>query len=104
VWHKVRDQVWDHAWNQVRVVKSSVWCRLLHGQQDAHLFAYYSCMMQVLRVEAPKQLLPYMLLAQEINWWFPTEETVYATRKPKECIIEDGKLVKLIYQDGYTIT
>jgi hypothetical protein len=45
-----------------------------------------------------------MLLAQEVNWWCPTEQTVFVTRKPKECIIEDGKLVKLIYQDGYTIT
>jgi hypothetical protein len=98
VWHKVRDQVRD----QVRdMVGSAVW---LYGQQDAHLFAYYSYMMQVLRMESPKSTVPFMLLAQEVNWWFPTEETVYATRKPKECVFENGKFVKLVYQDGCITT
>jgi hypothetical protein len=61
-------------------------------------------MMQVLRVKTPKSLVPLILLAQEIDWWFPTEETVYAVRKPKECVLENKKLVKLVYQDNYTIT
>jgi hypothetical protein len=60
--------------------------------------------MQVLRVEVPKRFAPYMLLAQEVNWWLPTEQTVYIVRKPKEYVFENGKFVKLIYQDGYTIT
>jgi hypothetical protein len=57
--------------------------------------------MQVLRVEAPKAFLP---LAQEVNWWLPTEETVFVTRKLKECVVKNNKLVKLVYQNGYTIT
>jgi hypothetical protein len=61
-------------------------------------------MMQVLRMEFPKPTVPFMLLAQEINWWFSTEETIFATRKPKECIIKDEELVKVVYQDSYTIT
>jgi hypothetical protein len=44
-----------------------------------------------------------MLLAKEVNWWFPAEQTVYVIRKPKECVIKDGKFVKLVYQDGYTV-
>jgi hypothetical protein len=61
-------------------------------------------MMQVLRIEAHKQFALLMLLAQEVNLWFPAEQTVFAIRKPKEFIVEDGKLVKLVYQDNYTIT
>lgn len=50
-------------------------------------------------------IIPYMmmLLAKEVNWWFPAEQTVYVIRKPKECVIKDGKFVKLVYQDGYTV-
>jgi hypothetical protein len=59
--------------------------------------------MQVLRVEIIKPLVIMMLLVQEVNWWIPTGENIYATRKPKKCIVKDGELVKLVYQDGYTI-
>jgi hypothetical protein len=96
VFNQVRRQAGNHVLDHV---KNQVW----HGQHDAHWFAYYAYMMQVLRVEAPKTLVPYMLLTQEVNWWFAIEETVYVVRKPKECIVEDGKLVKLVYQDGYTV-
>jgi hypothetical protein len=85
VWHKVWSHVWNqvsnqvsyHVWHKVRdqvrdMVESVVLRQVLYSQQDAHLFVYYSYMMQVLRVEAPKQLVPYMLLAQEVNWWFPS--------------------------------
>jgi hypothetical protein len=55
-------------------------------------------------MECPKKTIHFMLLAQEINWWFPSEQTVYVVRKPKECVLENKKLVKLVYQDNYTIT
>jgi hypothetical protein len=97
VWHKVWDQVKNYVWDHV---KNQVW----HGQQDAHWLVFYAYMMQVLRVEAPKQFALLMLLSQEVNWWTPTKETVFVTRKPKECIVENNKLVKLVYQDNYTIT
>jgi hypothetical protein len=74
---------------------------MCYGQQDARWLAFFAYIMQVLRVEAPKQLVPYILLAQEVNCWLPTEQTVFVTRKPKECIVENGKFVKLVYQDGY---
>jgi hypothetical protein len=45
-----------------------------------------------------------ILLAQEVNWWFPTKQTIYVVRKPKECIVKDNKLVKITFQDNYTIT
>jgi hypothetical protein len=60
--------------------------------------------MQVLRAEIPKTLVPYMLLVQEVNWWFPAEQTVYVVKNPKEFVLKNGKFVKLVYQDGYTIT
>jgi hypothetical protein len=49
-------------------------------------------MTQVLRAEVPKTFIPFMLLAQEVNWWFPAEQTVYVVRKSKDCIVKDGNL------------
>jgi hypothetical protein len=98
---QVRNQVRNYGWNQVR---NRLWGQVFYGQHDAFWLAYYSYMMQVLRVEAPKLFASFMLLAQEITWWFSSEQTVFITRKPKECIVEDGKVVKLVYQDNYTIT
>jgi hypothetical protein len=60
--------------------------------------------MQVLRVKLPEKFILFVYLEKELNWWIPTEKIIFATRKPKECVIEDGKLVKLVYQDGYAIT
>jgi hypothetical protein len=121
VWNQARDQVWNrvsnHIWDQVRSqVSNQIWSQardqvrnqvlnqIWYGQQDAHWLAFFAYIMQVLRVEAPKTFIPYMLLAQEINWWVPAEQTVFVTRKPKEYVIKDNKFVKLVYQDGYTIT
>jgi hypothetical protein len=101
VWRRVGNQVWDQLWNQV---SNQLLNQVFHGQQDAHLFALYSYMMQVLRIETYKSSISHMLLAQEVNWWIPTEKTIYATRKPKECIFEKGKFVKITFQDNYTIT
>jgi hypothetical protein len=113
VWNHVWNQVWNHVWNQVRnhvwnqvrnqISSHSQWYRVWKGQQDAHFLACYSYCMQVLRIETPKPTVSFILLAQEVNWWFSTKQAVFATRKPKECIVEDGKLVKLVCQDGYTI-
>jgi hypothetical protein len=113
----VWDQVWDRVWSQVNNQISNqignqvlnqiwhqIWNQIFYGQQDAHWLAYYAYIMQVLRVEAPKQFALLMLLAQEVNWWFLAEQTVFVTRKPKECVFEDGKLIKLVFQDDYTIT
>jgi hypothetical protein len=93
----IRSQINNLVWNQIR---NYIW----YGQQDADWFSFFAYYMQVLRIEAPKQFVPFMLLAQEVNWWIPTEQTVYATKKPKECIVEDWKFVKLVYQDNCTIT
>jgi hypothetical protein len=100
VWNQVRDQVWKQIRHNIKNIRD----QLFYGQQDANWLAYYAYMMQVLRMEFPKPTVPFMLLAQEINWWFSTEETIFATRKPKECIIKDEELVKVVYQDSYTIT
>jgi hypothetical protein len=112
IWNQVLNQVNSRAWNQVwnkawnlsinqtiNQITYRVW-----WQQNAHWLALYSYCMQVLRIESPKQILLFILLAQEVNWWFPTEKTVFVTKKPKECIIEDGKFIKLIFQDNYIIT
>jgi hypothetical protein len=120
VWYQVWCQVWRRVGNQVVQVQWRVWDyisnqtfnqarnqllnQVFYGQQDAYRLALYAYVMQVLRVEAPKQFVPFMLLAQEVNWWFPAEETVYVIRKPKECVVEDNKLVKITFQDNYTIT
>jgi hypothetical protein len=116
----VRDQVWGVVFNQVT---DKVWCKVWSvvnkeylstlvqnvskgrfGQHEAGLLAHYAYYMQVLRTEIVKPLVLYMLLAQEVNWYYLTEEFVYVIRKPKECIVKNNKLVKLVYQDGYTIT
>jgi hypothetical protein len=107
VWHKVWYQTWDQVWTQVsnqisNQVSNQTTCRVW-WQQDAHWLAHCSYFMQVLRMEAVKQITPFNLLVRQINWWFPTEQTILVTRKPKECVIKDGKLVKLVYQDGYTV-
>jgi hypothetical protein len=94
VWSRVRNH---HAWNNIY---QQIW----DNQHDIYWLAYYTYMMQVLRMEAPKQFVPFMLLAQEINWWFLLEKTVFVTRKPKEFVFKDRKLVKLVCQDNYTIT
>jgi hypothetical protein len=60
--------------------------------------------MQVLRVEAPKSIVPLILLAQQINWWIPTKQTIYVVRKPKEFILKNNKIVKITFQNNYTIT
>jgi hypothetical protein len=104
VWDQISNRVWSQAWSQINnqiwnQIKNKVW----NAQQDAYWLAFYAYCMQVLRIETPKPIVLFMLLAQEINWWFPAEQTVFATRKPKECIVEDGKLVKLVYQDNHTI-
>jgi hypothetical protein len=92
VWNRLWNQLWNRLWNQ-----------LFYGQQDDHCLVFYAYCMQVLRIKAPKQFVTFMLLAQEVNWWIPIEKTVYATRKPKECVVKDDKLLKLTYQDNYTI-
>jgi hypothetical protein len=109
IWLQVRDYVWNHVRNKICIEASGelnnrIKNQLFYGQHEANWFAYYSYMMQVLRMEAPKPSILLMLLAQETNWWFPAEQTVCVVRKPKECIVKNGKLVKLVYQDGYTIT
>jgi hypothetical protein len=77
--------------------------KVCYGQHDASWLVYYAYCMQVLRVEAIKILVPMMLLAQEVNWWIVIEKTIYAIRKPKEYIVENNKVVKVVYQDGYVI-
>jgi hypothetical protein len=95
----------SYKWkNQVSTyVKNLALDYLWYGQHDANWLAYYSYIMQVLRAEAPKVLIQHVLLSKEVNWWFPTKEVVFITRKPKECIVKDGEFVKLVYQDGYAI-
>jgi hypothetical protein len=94
-------QIWGHVAIQgFNLTDNRVW----YGQHETRWLAYYAYIMQVLRLKISKTFISFMLLAQEINWWFSTEETVYVTRKPRECIVKDGKLVKLVYQDNYTIT
>jgi hypothetical protein len=130
---QIRNQVWDQTWNEARYkISDQIWSQLynkmfnkiwnkvwnkinnqlrnlllyevFYGQHDAHWLAFYSYCMQVLRIETAKQFVVlFMLLSQEVNWWFPTEKTVYATKKPKECVFEKRKFVKLVYQDNYTI-
>jgi hypothetical protein len=114
VMDQVIDQVINKIWNQVGKMQWQVWSlvwdqvsnrdKIWYGQQNSHWLAFYAYMMQVLRVESPTTLMELMLLAQEVNCWFPTKETIYATRKPKECIFENGRFVKLVHQDNYTIT
>jgi hypothetical protein len=109
VWNQVCNQVCNQVWNQVRnqvedLARGLMWHQMWRGQQNSSWLAFFAYIMQVLRVEVPKRFAPYMLLAQEVNWWLPTEQTVYIVRKPKEYVFENGKFVKLIYQDGYTIT
>jgi hypothetical protein len=98
-------QIWSRVSNLARSqVSNHVWNRIWYGQQRSHWLAFVAYMIQVLRVEAPKQFALLMLLSQEVNWWTPTKETVFVTRKPKKCVIKNNKFVKLVYQDGYTIT
>jgi hypothetical protein len=117
VWNQVSYQVCKQVNNQlynlisnrvndrvVDQVKNKIVNQIWNVQHDIYWFTFYTYMMQVLRIEAPKQLLPYMLLAKEVNWWFPTEETVFATNKPKEFIMKDNKLVKIMFRDNSTIT
>jgi hypothetical protein len=113
VWNQVCNQVWNRVRNQVEdlvrsqtwnLTRGLMWNQVWRGQQDAHWLAFFAYIMQVLRVEVPKLFVPYMLLAQEINWWLSTEQAVYIVRKPKEYVFEDGKFVKLIYQDDYILT
>jgi hypothetical protein len=109
VWDQVCNRVWSQVSNQIgnqvgNQVLDQIWHQMWYGQQYSHWVVFYDYMMQVLRMEAPKQLVPLMLLAQEVNWWFSAEQTVFVTRKPKECVLENKKLVKLVYQDNYTIT
>jgi hypothetical protein len=92
VWTKVVNRSWDQIWRHV-----------LYGQHD-HGLAFYAYIMQVLRLKLHKHLISLMFLAQEINWWLLTEQIVYVVKKPKECIVEDGKLIKLVFQNDYTIT
>jgi hypothetical protein len=106
VWVQVKKQVWTKIKNGVNdQVWSQVWYqRAWHGQYESDGLAFYSYCMQVLRVEFPKPFVPYILLTQEVNWWFSTEQTVYVVRKPKECFVKDEEVVKVVYQDNYTIT
>jgi hypothetical protein len=125
---KTSNRIWDWVWNQVgqlrwqgwskirnHVVRNqskgsavnvynTIWDQMCYGQQDAYRLAFYSYIMQVLRIEIPKLFIPYILLAQEVNWVALLEETIFVTRKPKECIFENNKFVKIIFQDNYTIT
>jgi hypothetical protein len=110
-WGKIYGYIWSKVWvlycmcnNASHDVKNKVWNYIIYGQQNAYWLAYYAYMMQVLRMEFPKPLVPFMLLAQEVNWWISTEQTVFVTRKPKECIVKNEKFVKVVYQDNYTIT
>jgi hypothetical protein len=105
VLNQVNDRVWNQALNKARnQIRNQMWNRAWNVQHDIHWLAYYSYCMQVLRVRLSKVLIPYILLVQEINWWFPTEETIFVVKKPKEYIVKNNELVKLVYQDNYTIT
>jgi hypothetical protein len=84
--NQVTSQVTDKLWIEEMM---QTWCRevnrvwycVWYGQQDAHWLAYYAYMMQVLRLEFPKLLIPFMFLAQEVSWWIPVGKIIYATRK-----------------------
>jgi hypothetical protein len=111
-WDQICNQVWNQAWNQILClvrdyicgqIKNNTTNEIGYGQRDVHWFAFYAYMMQVLRVKISKSLVYCMFLTQEVYWWFPTEKNIYATRKPKECIVENNKLVKITFQDNYTI-
>jgi hypothetical protein len=105
IWNRIGNKVYDYIWNQIgEITTTHIYDCLSYGQQNANRFAFYAYCMQLLRIESYKSLILYMLLAQEVNWWCPTEQTVFVTRKPKECVIKDNQLIKLVYQDGYTIT
>jgi hypothetical protein len=98
-------QVWDQVWYQVRnQISNYNWNKIFYGQHDVYSLAAVAYYMQTLRIKTSKAYIPYILLAQEVNWWFPTEETIYVTKKPKECVVVNGKFVKLVYQDNYAIT
>jgi hypothetical protein len=105
VWRQVSYQVWHQvSYQLINQVFDQVWNQVFYKQQTVYWLAYYSYYMQILRIEIDKLFIPLILLSQEVNCWIPTEKIVYVTKKPKECIVENGKFVKLIYQDGYTIT
>jgi hypothetical protein len=103
-WDKIYNFIWnrtsDRRWNQT---SNTLWNQLFHGQNDAESLVFEAYCMQVLRMESPKPLVPRMLLAQEVNWWFPTEKTVYVTRKPKEFIVKNNELINIVYQDGFIL-
>jgi hypothetical protein len=100
----IRWQVWTYISNKLRdQVRWRVWNQVFFGQQDAYRLVFYSYMMQVLRIKIDKSFAPLILLTQQINWWIPIEKTIYATRKPKECIVKNNKFVKIVFQDNHVI-
>jgi hypothetical protein len=74
-----------------------------YGQHDATWLLRYAYYSQVLRVKLPEQLIFLFLLAQEVNWWFPTRKTIYVVKKPKEYVMKDSRLIKLVYQNDYVM-
>jgi hypothetical protein len=78
-------QVCDHIFYNINEEYDK--SKIMYGQYESHWLVFCAYIMQVLRVELPKEIITLMLLAQEVNCWFSTKEVVYVTRKPKECVL-----------------
>jgi hypothetical protein len=97
VWDQVGGQVGDQVW------------RAGYGSHDSGWISFYKFFREEVNLkEETEKLIPLMNLAEQSGWWWPFENLVIITEKPKIVSIVNRRLHKdngpaIEYSDGFSV-
>ena len=96
VWAQVRDQVGDQVY------------RAGYGSHDSGWLSFYSFFLSECAIEDCNKLQPLMNLTENCGWFWPFENAVIFTERPKEIHLTNKKLHKdggpaILYKDGFSV-
>ena len=116
VWDQVRDQVrdqvgdqvWAQVWAQVRDQVGDQVYRAGYGSHDSGWLSFYSFFLSECAIEDCNKLQPLMNLTENCGWFWPFENAVIFTERPKEIHLTNKKLHKdggpaILYKDGFSV-
>ena len=108
VWDQVGDQVWAQVWAQVRDQVGDQVYRAGYGSHDSGWLSFYSFFLSECAIEDCNKLQPLMNLTENCGWFWPFENAVIFTERPKEIHLTNKKLHKdggpaILYKDGFSV-